>query len=150
MYCASYKYIHCSKEEFWKLLSGNSDQFSIYFHCLTHLKASVAFRLCVCPQYLQSGQTLCDPLDRSPLGSSVHGILQAGILQWVAMLSSRASSWPRDRTCVPCISCTAGRFFTHWATWELDFELTCLQLTSYFLWLLNELIFINHLVFGIK
>ena len=42
------------------------------------------------------------------------------------------------------------RFFTHWATWELDFELTCVQFTSYFLWLFNELIFINHLVFGIK
>ena len=47
----------------------------------------------------------------SLLGSSVHGILQARILQWVAMPAPRGSSWPRDRTRVS-ISCTAGRFFT--------------------------------------
>ena len=44
-----------------------------------------------------------------PPASSVHGILQARILEWVAMPSSRGSSWPKDRTCVSCI---AGRFFT--------------------------------------
>ena len=58
---------------------------------------------------LQSCATLCDPMDCNPLGSSVHGILQARILEWVAMPSSRASSRPRDRTCV---SCSTGRFFT--------------------------------------
>ena len=47
---------------------------------------------------LQSCLTLCDPMGCSPPGSSVHGILQARILEWVAMLSSRVSSWPRDRT----------------------------------------------------
>ena len=45
-------------------------------------------------------------------GSSAHGILQARVLQWVAIPFSRGSSWPRDRT---HISCTAGRFFTVWA-----------------------------------
>ena len=55
----------------------------------------------------------CDPMDCSPPGSSVHGILQAGILQWVAMPSSRGSSRPRDRTQVSHI---AGGFFTVWAT----------------------------------
>ena len=50
-----------------------------------------------------------------PPGSSVHGILQARILEWVAMPSSRGSSWPRDRTCVSCI----GRQILYlWATWE--------------------------------
>ena len=44
-------------------------------------------------------------MDHSPPGSSVHGILQARILEWVAMLSSRGSSWPRDQTCVSCVSC---------------------------------------------
>ena len=48
-------------------------------------------------------------------GSSVHGILQARILEWVAMPSSRSSSQPRDQTQVSCI---AGRFFTVWATRE--------------------------------
>ena len=56
----------------------------------------------------QSCLTLCDPMDcRSP-GSSVHGILQARILEWVAISFSRGSSQPRDRTQVFCI---AGRFF---------------------------------------
>ena len=57
--------------------------------------------------------TLCDPLDCSLLGSSVHGILQAKILEWVAIPFSRGSSQPMGRTQVSCI---AGRFFTVWAT----------------------------------
>ena len=56
----------------------------------------------------QSCLTLCDPMDCSPPGSSVHGIFQARILEWVAISSSRGSFWPRDWTCVSCI---AGRFF---------------------------------------
>ena len=52
-------------------------------------------------------------MDSSPPGSSVQGILQARILEWVAIPFSRGSSWPRDWTQV---SCTAGRFFTIWAT----------------------------------
>ena len=51
----------------------------------------------------QSCPTLSDPVDCSPPGSSVHGILRAGILEWVAMPSSRGSSRPRDRTWVFCI-----------------------------------------------
>ena len=58
---------------------------------------------------------LCDPMDCSPLGSSVHEIFQARILEWVAISFSRVSSQPRDWTRV---SCTAGRFFTDWATRE--------------------------------
>ena len=57
----------------------------------------------------QSCPTLCDPTDCSPPGSSVHGILQAGILKWIAIPFSRGSSQPRDRSQVSCI---AGRFFT--------------------------------------
>ena len=49
-------------------------------------------------------QTLCDPMDCSPPGSSVQGILQAGILEWVAMPSSRGSSQPRDQTQVSHIA----------------------------------------------
>ena len=59
--------------------------------------------------HAQSCPTLCDPMDCSPPGSSVHGILQARILEQVAMPSSRGSSQPRDQTQV---SCTAGGFFT--------------------------------------
>ena len=55
------------------------------------------------------------PLDHSPPGSSVHGILQARVLEWVAIPFSRGSSRPRDQTHV---SCSAGWFFTIWATRE--------------------------------
>ena len=64
----------------------------------------------------QSYLTLCDHMDYSPPGSSVHGILQARILDWVAVSSCRVSSQPRDQT---CISLLIGRpFFMTSATWE--------------------------------
>ena len=47
---------------------------------------------------------LCDPMDYSPPGSSVHGISQPRILEWVAICYSRRSSWPRNRTCVSHVS----------------------------------------------
>ena len=50
----------------------------------------------------KSNPTLCNPMDYSLPGSSVHGVFQARILEWVA-ISSRASSQPRDQTCVSCI-----------------------------------------------
>ena len=56
---------------------------------------------------------LCDPTDCSPPGSFVCGILQARLLEWIAILCSRGSSPPRDRSWVSLI---AGRFFTLWAT----------------------------------
>ena len=64
----------------------------------------------------QSCPTLCDPMDCSLSGSSVHGSLQARILEWVAIPFSRESSWPRDQTRVFSI---VGRFFTIWATREV-------------------------------
>ena len=56
--------------------------------------------------------TLCDPMDCSPPDSSVHGIFQARILEWVAISSSRVSSWPRDQTRISWVSCITDRFFT--------------------------------------
>ena len=58
---------------------------------------------------------LCDPVDCSLPGSSLHGILQARVLEWVAIAFSRGSSQPRDRTRVSCI---AGKRFKLWATRE--------------------------------
>ena len=52
----------------------------------------------LCAKSVQWCPTVCGPMDGSPLGSSVHGILQARLLEWVAMPSSRGSSWPRDQT----------------------------------------------------
>ena len=56
--------------------------------------------------------TLCDLMDCSLSGSSVHGIFQARVLEWVAISFSRRSSQPRNQTCV---SCVASGFFPHWA-----------------------------------
>ena len=70
----------------------------------------------------QSCPTLCDPMDCSLPGSSVHGIFQAIVLEWIAISFSRGSSQPRDRTQASCI---AGRFFNclshqrHLGTWRV-------------------------------
>ena len=66
----------------------------------------------------QSCPTLCDPVDCSPPGSSLHGILQARILEWVAISFSRGSSRPRDQTRVSRI---VGRRFNLWATVPQNF-----------------------------
>ena len=60
-------------------------------------------------EIVQSCPPLSDPMDCNPLGSSIHGIFQARVLEWVAISFSRGSSQPRDGTQVSCI---AGRFFT--------------------------------------
>ena len=61
----------------------------------------------------------CEPMDCNPPGSSVHGILQARILEWVAMFASRGFSQHRDRTCVsPIKLALASGFFTTSATWR--------------------------------
>ena len=54
---------------------------------------------------------LCDPIDCSPPGSSVHGILQARIQEWVAISFSRGSSQPSDQTCVSYVSCFGRQVF---------------------------------------
>ena len=79
-----------------------------------HASASL-YVLCL---VTQACLTLCNPMDCSPPGSSVHGILQARILEGVAILFSRGSSWRRDWTWVSCVFCIAGRFFTCWAIRE--------------------------------
>ena len=66
----------------------------------------------------QSCPTLWDPLDCSPPGSSVLGILQARLLEWVAISFSRGSSLPRDWPCISCVSCIGRRILYRWATWE--------------------------------
>ena len=76
----------------------------------TPLKSSQCTALCL---VTQSCLTLCDPMDCSPPGSSVHGILQSRILEWVAMPSSMGSSQPRDRTHVSYISCISRCVIYH-------------------------------------
>ena len=60
-------------------------------------------------------QLFCNPMDCSPLGSTVHGTSQARTLEWVAISFSRGSSWLRDRTHVSCIG---RRILCHWTPWE--------------------------------
>ena len=93
-----------------------------------------------CGVLRRSVVSLCNPLDCSLLGSSVHEIFQARLLKWVAISSSRESSWPRGRIRVFCISCIAGRFFTAWgkAQWRVlcilksqnEFRACCLPLLA--------------------
>ena len=75
----------------------------------SHMKSEVE------SEVAQSCLSLCNPMDCSLLGSSVHGIFPARLLEWVAISFSRGSSQPRDQTQVSCI---AGRCFTIWATRE--------------------------------
>ena len=74
--------------------------------------AQVCVRIRVHP-WAQSCPTLCDPMDCSPPGSAVHGILKARILEWVAVSSSAGSSHPRDQTCISCVSYSSRRILYH-------------------------------------
>ena len=78
-------------------------------------KCSAAWSEVKWSEVTQSGLTLFDPMDCSLPGSSVCGLLQSRILEWVAISFSRESSQPRDRTRVSRIP---GRRFNHWATRE--------------------------------
>ena len=101
-------------------------------------RVSSKFPWCVCvhTQSLQSCPTLWAPMDCRPPGSSVHGILQTRILEWVAMPFSGASPPPSDQTHVSCGCCIADWFFTveplgklrHWCgiSWIL-FRVNLLQ-----------------------
>ena len=78
------------------------------------LRASVRFRKKE-SEVTQSCPTLCDPVDCSLPGSSIHGLFKARVLEGVVISFSRGSAWFRDRTRVSHI---AGRCFTFWATRE--------------------------------
>ena len=75
----------------------------------------------------QSCPTLCGPMDCNPPGSSVHGILQSRILEWVAIPFSRGSSQPRNGTRVFCI---AGRFFYH-LIHQGNLKVTCIFMKGF-------------------
>ena len=81
-----------------------------YWNCCP--RSSVSEGYCLVAQLCP---TLCGPVDCSPPGSSVQGIFQARILEWVAISSSRGSTQLRDHTCISCID---RQILYHWATWE--------------------------------
>ena len=68
--------------------------------------------------HVQSCPTLCDPMNCSPPGSSIHGIFQARILEWVAISYSRGSSQTRDQTHISWVSCIGRQILYHCATWD--------------------------------
>ena len=72
--------------------------------------------------HAQSCPILCDPMDCSPPGSTVHGIFQIRILEWIAISSSRESSWTRDSSHISYVSCIGRWILYHWATWEAPFS----------------------------
>ena len=88
-----------------------------YAFCTRHYVVILSHKsICVRFSVAQSRPTLCASVDCSPPGSSVRGILQAGILEWVAISFSRESSRPRSQTWVSCI---AGRLCAHSVPAEL-------------------------------
>ena len=103
---------------------------------------------------LQSCPTLRDSIDCSPPGSSVHGILQVRILEWVTVPSFRGPSWPRDRTRDSYVSCIGtDRFFTTSTTWGAPpfcisliclSQINCCCLTSkLYMWMPSRVLFIT-------
>ena len=84
--------------------------------------------------FAKSWPTLWNPMDCSLLGSSVYGIYQARILEWVTISFSRISSQPRDWTQVSCIPCIGRQIPDHWATREAPIK-------KY--WRLNEVILVG-------
>ena len=97
----------------WYILVTVLNDKCLYIHTYMHIWSEVT----------QSCATLHNPVDCSPPGSSVHGILQARILEWVAISFSRGSSQPRDQTQVSHI---AGRRFNLWATREAYSTYICI------------------------
>ena len=86
-------------------INGKGNGLGVEFKCIRCWKAES------CP-------TLCDHMDCSPPGSSVLGISQTRIVEWVANSFSRGSSQPKDQTCVSCIPCIGRWILYCWATWE--------------------------------
>ena len=93
------------------------------------------FGVCVCVFVTQSCPILCDPIDCSPPGSSVHGILQARTVEWAVFSYSRGSFQTRAWTQV---SCTESRLFTIWATradlHSIQYYAICFLLLKALLW----------------
>ena len=96
----------------------NNEKYLMLLNCTLKMLTMVNSVLYTFMSVTQSCLTLCDPTDCSPPGSSVYGIFQARLLDWVAISSSRGSSQSRDQTSVSCVSCIGRQIRYHCATWE--------------------------------
>ena len=96
---------------FWFRISRDQNYEAINCYCFKTCKFGYFLTAALC-SVAQFCPSIFGPKDCSPPSSSVCWIPQARVLEWVAISFSRGSSWPRDQTCVSCVSCIAGRFFT--------------------------------------
>ena len=101
-----------------------------------------SLRASVCVLSCSDASTLCNPVGCSLPGSSVHGIFQSRMLEWIAISFFRGSSWPRDQTRVSWVSCIGRWILYHRAAWEVlrSFNVKCLPSTHSFqslFWALN-------------
>ena len=98
------RYCHIVHQSVWKFpTSPEYVRAPIYPHPRILIIVILSVCVCVC-SVVQSHPTLCDLMNYSPPDSSVHGIFQARILEWVTISYSRGSSWPRDQSCIAWVS----------------------------------------------
>ena len=106
-------------DNIWPILTCKNGNLIIAFQ--NTFSYNISFDLCnnfvsvlvLYVKLLQSYPTVCDPMDCSLEGTTVHGMLHARILEWVAISSSKGSSWPRDWTHVSYVSCIGKRVLYH-------------------------------------
>ena len=136
--------VHSTPAPVWRLLYCTTVLFKILYYtiqkCSLYFLLYIAFYILFVQKLLYSltqlGPTLYDPMDCNLPGSSVHGILQAKILEWVAISPSRGSSLPWDQTCISYISALAGGFFTTGSAWKAPLQYSTILL--YYCTVLNS------------
>ena len=100
----------------------------------------------MCAELLQLCPALWNPIDCSLPGSSVHGVLQARILEWVAMPSSRGASWSRDQTQVSCVAYIGRWVNSHYCLWKTISSLaktSCLLHSSLYMLPKNDISYLG-------
>ena len=112
--CVSYLSKYISLFSFRSNLFGGANPFLAHKEYLRQVSYFIYILLenKPCVKSVSCVQLFCDPVNCSLPSSSVHGIFQARLPEWVAISSSRGSSQPRDETFLSCVSCIGGGFFT--------------------------------------
>ena len=123
----------------------NTFTFNIHTYIHTYL-----IHICTYMCVLSPSAVFDSMQPHGPPGSSVHGISQARILEWVAISFSRGSFWPRDPTCISCISCAGRRiFFTTSTSWDVHIH-TYMYYSITVLHTGNQHNIVNQLIFNFK
>ena len=104
--------------KWWCVYHTYSHVLYIYY-ITTYTMIYIYIYILSCWLCAQSCLTLCNPMDCSLPGSSIHGIFQARILEWVAISFCRGSTRPKDRTHLSCVSCLDRQILYHYTTWEV-------------------------------